>query len=44
MSTIAMGVLLLDEPMNGWVVGGTVLVLLGVYVVSRQRAAAPVAD
>jgi len=44
MSTIAMGVLLLDEPMNGWVVGGTVLVLLGVYVVSRQRAAAPVAE
>ena len=44
MSTIAMGVLLLGEPMNAWVVGGTVLVLLGVYVVSRQRAAPPVAD
>jgi drug/metabolite transporter (DMT)-like permease len=37
MSTIAMGVLLLDEPMNGWIVAGTVLVLLGVYVVSRKR-------
>lgn len=37
MSTIAMGVLLLGEPMNMWVVGGTVLVLAGVYVVSRKR-------
>ena len=37
MSTILMGVLLLGEPMNGWVLGGTVLVLLGVYVVSRRR-------
>ncbi|MDZ7936956.1 MAG: DMT family transporter [Rhodoferax sp.] len=37
MSTIAMGVVLLDEPMNGWIVAGTGLVLLGVYVVSRKR-------
>ncbi|NBW48724.1 MAG: DMT family transporter [Betaproteobacteria bacterium] len=37
MSTILMGVLLLDEPMNLWVVAGTVLVLLGVYVVSSRR-------
>jgi drug/metabolite transporter (DMT)-like permease len=37
MSTIGMGVLLLDEPMNGWIVAGTVLVLAGVYVVSRRR-------
>ncbi|APW43765.1 DMT family transporter [Rhodoferax saidenbachensis] len=37
MSTITMGVLLLDEPMNLWVVAGTVLVLVGVYVVSRRR-------
>jgi len=37
MSTILMGVLLLDEPMNLWVLGGTVLVLLGVYVVSSRR-------
>ena len=44
MSTILMGVLLLGEPMNAWVVGGTVLVLLGVYVVSRQRAPAAAAD
>lgn len=37
MSTILMGVLLLDEPMNLWVIGGTILVLLGVYVVSSRR-------
>jgi drug/metabolite transporter (DMT)-like permease len=37
MSTIGMGVLLLDEPMNAWIVAGTVLVLAGVYVVSRRR-------
>ncbi|MDT7522811.1 DMT family transporter [Rhodoferax sp. TBRC 17198] len=37
MSTILMGVLLLDEPMNLWVIGGTILVLLGVYVVSTRR-------
>jgi drug/metabolite transporter (DMT)-like permease len=37
MSTIAMGVLLLDELMNGWIVAGTVLVLVGVYVVSCRR-------
>ncbi len=37
MSTILMGVVLLDEPMNLWVIGGTILVLLGVYVVSTRR-------
>lgn len=37
MSTILMGVLLLGEPMNGWVIAGTILVLLGVYVVSSRR-------
>ncbi|MDE2419049.1 MAG: DMT family transporter [Burkholderiales bacterium] len=35
MSTITMGVLLLGEPFTGWVVAGTVLVLAGVFVVSR---------
>ena len=35
MSTIAMGVVLLGEPLTGWVIAGTVLVLAGVYVVSR---------
>jgi drug/metabolite transporter (DMT)-like permease len=37
MSTILMGALLLGEPMNGWVLAGTILVLLGVYVVSSRR-------
>ena len=37
MSTITMGVLILGEPFTGWVVAGTVLVLLGIYVCSRAR-------
>lgn len=37
MSTILMGVFLLGEPLNAWVVAGTVLVLSGVYLVSRSR-------
>ncbi|MCB4363943.1 DMT family transporter [Hydrogenophaga taeniospiralis] len=35
MSTIAMGVLILGEPFNGWIVVGTVLVLSGVFLVTR---------
>ena len=35
MSTITMGVLLLGEPFTGWVVAGTLLVLLGIFVCSR---------
>ncbi|RZJ12355.1 MAG: DMT family transporter [Rubrivivax sp.] len=35
MSTLIMGVLILGEPMNGWIVVGTVLVLGGVFLVSR---------
>jgi len=35
MSTITMGVVLLGEPFTGWVVAGTVLVVAGVFVVSR---------
>ena len=38
MSTITMGVLLLGEPFNGWVLVGTVLVLGGVFWVSRAKA------
>jgi drug/metabolite transporter (DMT)-like permease len=38
MSTIAMGVLLLGEPLNAWVIAGTALVLAGVYWVSRSKA------
>lgn len=35
MSTIAMGVWLLGEPFNAWLMAGTVLVVAGVLVVSR---------
>ncbi len=38
MSTLIMGVLILDEPFNAWVLAGTVLVLAGVLWVSRQRS------
>ncbi|MGB4061283.1 MAG: DMT family transporter [Burkholderiaceae bacterium] len=38
MSTIAMGVVLLGEPFNGWVGVGTVLVMGGVFWVSRSKA------
>jgi drug/metabolite transporter (DMT)-like permease len=36
-STIVMGVLILGEPMNAWIVAGTVLVLLGVWLLARAR-------
>ncbi len=35
LSTIALGVLVLGEPFNGWIVAGTALVLAGVLWVSR---------
>jgi drug/metabolite transporter (DMT)-like permease len=35
MSTIAMGVVILDEPFNAWIVAGTVLVVAGVFLVTR---------
>jgi drug/metabolite transporter (DMT)-like permease len=38
MSTIAMGVLILDEPLNLWIGAGTLLVLGGVFMVTRQGA------
>ncbi len=38
MSTITLGVLVLGEPLNLWIVAGTVLVLGGVYLVSRSKA------
>ncbi|MGA8515958.1 MAG: DMT family transporter [Burkholderiaceae bacterium] len=37
MSTISMGVLVLGEPFNAWIVAGTALVLSGVYLVSRSK-------
>jgi len=39
MSTIAMGVLILDEPFNRWIVAGTVLVVAGVFLVTRFGSA-----
>lgn len=45
MATIFMGVLLLDEPLNAWVIAGTVLVVAGVFVVTRMpRPATPRVD
>ncbi|MDI9331842.1 MAG: DMT family transporter [Alphaproteobacteria bacterium] len=38
MSTIAMGAWILDEPLNAWIGVGTLLVLGGVFMVSRQGA------
>ena len=37
MSTILMGVFILGEPLNAWIITGTLLVLSGVYMVSRNR-------
>ena len=34
-STIVMGILILGEPFTGWIVAGTVLVMAGIYVVTR---------
>jgi drug/metabolite transporter (DMT)-like permease len=39
MSTIAMGVIFLGEQLNTWIIAGTLLVLIGVYWVSRSKAA-----
>jgi len=36
MSTLLMGVFILDEPFNMWIVAGTVLVLTGVFWVTRS--------
>ncbi len=37
MSTIVLGVWILNEPMNLWIIAGTILVLGGVYLVSRSK-------
>jgi drug/metabolite transporter (DMT)-like permease len=37
-STILMGVVLLGEPFTPWVVAGTVLVLSGIFLFSRQKS------
>ncbi len=38
LSTVLMGVWLLGEPLTAWVIAGTVLVLFGVFAVSRSAA------
>ena len=38
MSTIALGVVLLDEPLNLWIGVGTLLVVSGVFIVSKYGA------
>ena len=38
LSTVLMGVFILGEPMNLWIVAGTVLVLLGVGLLARARS------
>lgn len=38
LSTIAMGVLILGEPFTPWVAAGTVLVLSGIWLLTRARA------
>jgi drug/metabolite transporter (DMT)-like permease len=38
MSTLLLGVMLLDEPFNGWILAGTALVLGGVFLVMRRPA------
>jgi drug/metabolite transporter (DMT)-like permease len=38
MSTILMGVLILGEPFTAWIAAGTVLVIAGIFVFSRQGA------
>lgn len=40
MSTILMGIWLLDEPFTGWLVVGTVLVLAGIFVFGRAARVA----
>jgi drug/metabolite transporter (DMT)-like permease len=37
MSTIILGVLLLNEPFNLWMVAGTMLVLTGIWMLQRRR-------
>jgi drug/metabolite transporter (DMT)-like permease len=37
LSTIAMGVVFLGEPFTGWIIAGTVLVLVGVWLLATAR-------
>jgi drug/metabolite transporter (DMT)-like permease len=37
LSTILMGIVILGEPFTGWIVAGTVLVLVGIWLLARAR-------
>jgi drug/metabolite transporter (DMT)-like permease len=37
LSTILMGIVILDEPFTGWVVAGTLLVLAGIWLLAKWR-------
>jgi drug/metabolite transporter (DMT)-like permease len=37
LSTVAMGIVFLDEPFTGWIVAGTVLVLAGIWLLATWR-------
>ena len=36
-TTVALGALLLDEPLTAWVLAGTALVLLGIWLLARVK-------
>jgi len=37
LATLALGVLILGEPINAWIGAGTLLVLAGVWLLARSR-------
>ncbi|MBK9133418.1 MAG: DMT family transporter [Betaproteobacteria bacterium] len=37
LATVALGVTLLGEPLNGWIIAGTAVVLAGVWLLARSR-------
>jgi drug/metabolite transporter (DMT)-like permease len=39
LSTILMGVLILDEPFTAWIAAGTALVIAGIYLFTRASRA-----
>ncbi|SFQ12346.1 DMT family transporter [Variovorax sp. 770b2] len=41
LSTILMGVVILDEPFTAWIAAGTVLVIAGIFVFTRKGRQAP---
>lgn len=37
LSTILMGIVILDEPFTGWIVAGTLLVLTGIWLLAKRK-------